>query len=318
MPSHITVQRGPRSRPAGPASAGAPQPRSASRGPGKWLAAVAMAALPGNSLAAQAPASGEARPEKIRDNLFLLEEAYNQEPGVIQHIQWFMFTPRTKSWAYNFTQEWPVPTDLNQLSITVPISDPGESERTALGDVLLNYRLQAVGAGGAGWLAMAPRFSLVLPTGNYRRGTGRGVLGTQLNLPVSIELGDSLVTHLNGGLTITPGARSPDGYAQTAVDTNLGAALVWLPLTWANPLVEVAHLTVEEIQDERTSDRRSTFVVNPGIRFAITFDWGLQIVPGISAPIEFSDGNAQVSTFFYLSFEHVVWKASEPPEREGE
>lgn len=31
-------------------------------------------------------------PKKIRDNSFLIEEAYNQESGVIQHIQTFLYT----------------------------------------------------------------------------------------------------------------------------------------------------------------------------------------------------------------------------------
>src|SRR3990172_7707853 len=35
---------------------------------------------------------------KIRDNSFLIEEAYNQEPGVIQHIQAFQYM-KDGSWG---------------------------------------------------------------------------------------------------------------------------------------------------------------------------------------------------------------------------
>jgi hypothetical protein len=274
-----------------------------------FLAAALIVAFPGGSVAEEVSVSPEEGPEKIRDNLFLLEEAYNQEPGVIQHIQFFMWNPQSSSWSYSFTDEWPVPTDRHQLSLTVPVLKPGEADAVALGDILLNYRLQVLGMGGAGWIAMAPRLSLVLPSGKYESGTGRGVLGLQLNLPVSIDLGRYFVAHLNAGLTVTPGARSPNGYAETALDTNAGVALAWTPLSWANVLVEFAHVSTEEIRDNKTSARDSMFIVNPGLRFAITFSSGLQIVPGVSAPLQFTSDGTEVSSLFYLSFEHPMWTA---------
>ena len=42
--------------------------------------------------------------KKIQDNSFLIEEAYNQEPGVIQHIQTFQYM-KDGTWGYTFTQE---------------------------------------------------------------------------------------------------------------------------------------------------------------------------------------------------------------------
>ncbi len=269
------------------------------------------------SLAAEAgePPSSTLEIAKIRDNLFLLEEAYNQEPGVIQHIQTMLYNPRPRSWSYGFTEEWPVPDDRNQLSVTVPVSNGGEGEKTALNDVLLNFRHQVLGVGGEGKVAFAPRLSLAMPTGDYRDASGRGVFGLQLNAPFSIELGDHFVTHLNAGVTLTPGARSPGGRGELAVDTNVGAALVWLLEPWVNPLVEVSYLTTEEVLDEG-SDRESMVVVNPGVRFAIDFKSGLQIVPGISVPIEFGEDRVEVGALFYLSFEHPVWTPAKP-ESEG-
>lgn len=44
----------------------------------------------------------------IQDNSFLVEEAYNQEPGVVQHISTFTRFQESKDWIYTFTQEWPV------------------------------------------------------------------------------------------------------------------------------------------------------------------------------------------------------------------
>jgi hypothetical protein len=246
------------------------------------------------------------QPGKIRDNLFLLEEAYNQEPGVIQHIQFFSLNPRTRGWNYSFTEEWPAPTDRHQLSLTVPLTDQGKFGSSGFGDISLNYRLQAIGAGGGGRFAMAPRVSLVLPTGKYQTGNGRGSAGLQINLPVSMEIGNRFVTHLNAGLTATPRARSSFGYSASTIDTNAGVALVWLPLTLANPLVEIVYLTTQEIRNDRSRPRSSTAIVNPGIRFAINCRSGLQIVPGISAPIQFDNNRTSASVMFYLSFEHPL------------
>jgi hypothetical protein len=49
------------------------------------------------------------------------------------------------SWIYAFTEEWPVPKVTHQLSATVPVGHIGsDGTETGLGDVLLNYRYQAV------------------------------------------------------------------------------------------------------------------------------------------------------------------------------
>ena len=49
---------------------------------------------------------------------FLLEEAYNQEAGVVQHIQ--ALRREQRSWFYTFTQEWPLGGQDHQFSYTVP------------------------------------------------------------------------------------------------------------------------------------------------------------------------------------------------------
>src|SRR3954463_2736435 len=86
----------------------------------------------------------------IQDNSFLVEEAYNQEFGVVQHIQsWQRNWPDGDwVWVYTFTQEWPVdPGARNQLSYTIPVVHPDDASGTGIGDVLLNYRYQAYGNG---------------------------------------------------------------------------------------------------------------------------------------------------------------------------
>ncbi len=86
----------------------------------------------------------------------------------------------------------------------------------------------------------------------------------------------------------------------------------WQPLSWLNPLVELAYLSTEQIRDDRTSARSSMYVVNPGIRASIDFRSGLQIVPGISAPIQVSELGTDFSVLGYLSFEHPVFNPPTP------
>lgn len=132
--------------------------------------------------------------KKIQDNSFLIEEAYNQEDGVIQHIQTFQYLKKSKSWMYTFSQEWPVPKQAHQLSYTIPVAhfhDDGST--TGLGDILINYRYQLIMKDA---LAVSPRLSLILPTGDYKKGLGTGAVGYQVNLPVSIELSEPRVFSL--------------------------------------------------------------------------------------------------------------------------
>src|SRR4249919_718696 len=60
-----------------------------------------------------------ARPAPIQDNSFLIEEAYNQEDGVIQHISTFQRLTSSHSWVYTQTDEWPVRSLKHQLSVTL-------------------------------------------------------------------------------------------------------------------------------------------------------------------------------------------------------
>ena len=137
------------------------------------LSALLLAA----SLCAQEKAA-EKKEGPIQDNSFLVEEAYNQEPGVVQHISTFTRYQESKDWIYTFTQEWPVGSIKHQLSFTLPWQRFGTSldGKQAFGDVALNYRYQLLGDGEAK-VAISPRLSVLLPTGDEKKGFGRGAAG---------------------------------------------------------------------------------------------------------------------------------------------
>jgi hypothetical protein len=231
------------------------------------------------------PSARAAVAQGIADNSFLIEEAYNQEAGVVQHINTWQRSLRRTAWLYTFTQEWPVGGPAHQFSYTVPVQRTERPARTGLSDALLNYRYQLRPADAR--VAIAPRFSIILPTGSAPRGLGSGHVGVQVNVPASIALTSELVSHWNAGVTTLP--RVTPMY-------NLGASVIWLARSTFNVMVEAVWTGQSGAGD---------FVVNPGIRWAHNFASGLQIVPGIAFP----DGE---SAFFYLSFEHRFKPAHRP------
>ncbi len=248
-------------------------------------------------------------PGPIQDNSFLVEEAYNQEPGVIQHISTFQRSRRSRDWVYTLTQEWPVPGETHQFSYTVPFERIHASSdgRAAPGDVALNYRYQLLGNGKAR-VAIAPRFSLVLPVGDAVQSRGAGATGYQVNVPVSFAVNERFVTHTNAGMTLTPHQKNPSGARASTAAWNVGQSLVWLAHPNVNGLLEVVYVGGEAVVGAgRTAPARSCYV-SPGVRWAMNVKGGLQIVPGIAVPIGVGPSRGERTLFFYLSFEHPLWE----------
>jgi hypothetical protein len=264
--------------------------------PFAWMLAASTAA-------AQAPAASSPVPP-IQDNSFLVEEAYNQEAGVVQHISTFS-RARGGEWAYAFTQEWPLAGQRHQLSYTLPLSRvaaPG-GERTGIGDVAVNYRYQIGGAAGSA-LAFAPRITVLLPTGSSRDGLGAGGMGAQVNLPFSAVLPARLVAHSNVGANYTPRAHDVLGNRAATRGYAVSQSLVWLARPRLNLMLEGAWNRAEEVTGTGRTAWSSELVISPGIRGAIDFPSGLQVVPGLAFPIGVGPSKGERSVFFYLSFEH--------------
>ena len=202
---------------------------------------------------------------KIQDNSFLVEEAYNQEPRVVQHITG-VTRDSNRHWSGTFTQEWPMGGLANQISYTLPLDSSS--------DALINYRYQLLGTGETR-LACAPRLSVIVGSRQDRH------YGVQALVPVSVVVSDRLVTHWNAGVTSVSGATS----------WNAGGSVIWA----ARPKV---HLMLENVWN--SGDR--ALVVSPGVRWAYDFKSDLQIVPGLAVP--FDTRSHDKSVFLYLSFEH--------------
>jgi len=240
----------------------------------------------------------------IQDNSFLIEEAYNQEAGVIQHINTFK-RMRNGDWEYTFTEEIPVISQKHQFSFIIPVQNAGNG--TGVGDIALNYRYQLVSNKKT---AVAPRFSVLLPTGDEKRDRGAGGVGLQFNLPVSYQFSRRFVSHTNAGFTYTPRAKNTLGERARTTDFNLGQSLVWLAAKRFNVLFETVWNNTETVTGFRQTERENEVLINPGVRWAIDFSNGLQIVPGVAVPFGVGPSRGERGIFFYLSIEHPIKKKS--------
>ncbi len=240
-------------------------------------------------------------PPGIQDNSFLIEEAYNQEAGIVQHISTFRSHRGSSDFEASFTQEWPVGGITHQLSYDLPLIR--SEHETGLGDIRINYRYQLVGS-GLTQLAVAPRLSVTLPTGDWKRGRGSGAEGIETMLPVSYVISPLFTTHVNAGAAYTRSARNNAGNRTNVYALTLGHSLV---LT-ANPniqlLVETVYGREQIVVAANTTRWTDDLVISPGVRGAFNFASGLQIVPGIAIPIGVGPSDGDRGVFFYLSLEH--------------
>lgn len=245
------------------------------------------------------PRPAPATPRPISDNSFLVEEAYNQERGIVQHITTLRLA-RGGGWAASFTQEWPAPGQRHQLSYTVPLSgDTGSGP--GLGDVSVNYRYQTIGQDDEPvWFS--PRLSVIIPTGDANRGAGGP--GLQVNLPLSIDMSPALVTHWNAGATLTRG-RSSSGTRRTTRGVNAAASAIWLLAPAFNVMLETAWERFESLDDAGRRSAEQALVVLPGFRAAINLAPGMQVVPGVGVPLGIGPSRGDRGVFLYLSVEHA-------------
>lgn len=227
--------------------------------------------------AAAAPPKVE--PFQITDNSFLVEEAFNQERGIVQNI--LGFTRQDRAWLLTFTQEWPAPGLRHQLSYTV--SAVSLASKRSFGDVYLNYRFQAMEE-GPGRPAFAPRISAIVPTGD--RDAGGGGAGLQVNLPFSKQHGD-FYFHWNAGFTWVHRADTDDQFSPAFA----GSAIYRL-----RPML---NLMLESV----LATRPDVLTLSPGVRGGWNVAKDAQIILGVAMPITRVDGRTSTGVFGYFSYE---------------
>ena len=253
--------------------------------------------------------------EGIEDNSFLVEEAYNQEEGVVQHIFNAVYSkdPKQRGWAFNLTQEWPVFSQDHQFSYTIPsyhLREDGEAVR-GIGDVLLNYRYQLLEEADC-LPAFAPRFSLILPTGNRHKGTGDGAVGYQWQLPFSKKFPPQFAVHANFGLTYLPKVRAPldaGGLSprRSLVSYNLGASAIFAFTSRFHAMVEWVGNFEESLNGNGKTEHDFIAMISPGVRASVIEKEGLQTVVGVALPIGLTRASNSFGVLLYLSIEHKLF-----------
>jgi hypothetical protein len=259
----------------------------------KAVKTIAILLLLAGRARAQAPAPPppQDRPEPfgITDNSFLLEEAFNQDVGVVQNI--FGATRLNHAWQMTLTQEWPIRSVRHQFSYT--FGADSLSGHGAFSDTYLNYRFQAMEE-GPGKPAFASRVTAILPTGRTLAGQGLG--GMQVGLALSKRKGD-VYFHWNGGFTWRPRGERPD-----FVTPGIEGSLVYGLRPMLNLMLESAVTLDADDNDRGGIQRTATFTISPGVRGG----WNLgdsQIVIGLAMPYVVADERDALGAFGYFSYE---------------
>ena len=242
----------------------------------------------------------------IQDNSFFVEEAYNQEPGVVQHIfnLALLFAGSEKQLSPSFTQEWPVFSQTHQFSYTLPYTFTEND--TGFEDARLNYRLQALFE-QQGIPAFAPRFSLVLPIGDAEKGFGHERFGYEINLPLSKVLSDRWTVHFNAG-----GSFFPDVGGHDLVNYNLGGSAIFAVSRDFNLMLESIAVWEEDVDVTGQVERTVAALISPGARYAFNLPNDTQLVVGLGIPVGLTADAPDVGLFFYCSFEHPFVRVDTP------
>lgn len=243
----------------------------------------------------------KAEPFAITDNSFLVEEAFNQEPGIFQNIANATFADNL--WTFGFTQEWPIVSQKHQLSYTVSALGI-DSLGGGIGDTQINYRYQAL-TEGPGRPAFSPRASLILPSGNSDKLRGSGSAGLQVNMPFSKQTGD-FYWHWNGGMTWLPKAKPllplPAGSDDvSAISPFLSGSGIYRVRQMFNLMLESV-LLVQDNAIAGDSSHTKFFTLSPGARGG----WNLgehQLILGAAVPVTWAEGESETALLLYLSYE---------------
>lgn len=251
----------------------------------------------------------------IEDNSMLIEEAFNQEKAIIQHISNWVFSDlKGGDLTYAYTQEIPMIEDKFQFSFTLNYNAfnqavPGHN-KSGLGDLLLNFRPMLMDK--TDWAIVIPRFTIIVPTGSAQGGMGDGAWGTQFNMAVTKRLNSKLTTHWNAGFTQLFGKEiysfdfNGDQYLATRKNEtayNVGLSGIYIVGDALNLMLEYVSSFDNSLQVTGTYERSVSTIINPGFRTAFSIG-KVQIVPGLGLPLYYTDGKfTNTGGFIYLSIE---------------
>jgi hypothetical protein len=248
----------------------------------------------------------------FEDNSFLLNEAINQEKGVMQFVSnLYLDNLKGGNFLYNFTNQIPLGGEKHQFSYSLSYylnNENAASGAGGFGDLNLTYNYML--AGKKSWAMIVPSFTVIVPTA--KNGYGSGGWGGEADIFITKRISRRVVTHYNFGYTYISNA---DRYISTVTGNQevgferdlqykkIGASMIWYPTRKFNLMLEYVSNFLTDITDTGALSHSHQITLNPGLRFAIDYR-EIQIVPGFSTPVVFTDGNyTRTGLFFYLSIE---------------
>jgi len=89
---------------------------------------------------------------------------------------------------------------------------------------------------------------------------------------------------------------------------NLGQSFIWLANPRFNVMLETVFSRAQSVIAPDKTEWSSSVFLSPGVRWAYNFKNGLQIVPGVAAPLGVGPSAGEKGIFLYLSFEHPFRK----------
>lgn len=244
-----------------------------------------------------------AHAEPVEDNSFLVEEAYNQEPGVVQFINVWQKSDKTKDWTYTFINEIPMGSQNHQFSYELPVSHLDSNDKTQMEDIKFNYRYEFL---RNDTVVTTGRLSVTTASGDYKKGFGSGAMGYEASLISSVKITDKWIQHWNLGAGITPKAKNTSDQSADNSKFFWAVSQVYLFTDSLNFMVELAGNHSQETDGADSASWSQEAVLSPSVRYAIDAgDW--QFVPGLALPYGIGPKAGQNQTLVYLSIEGKLW-----------
>lgn len=241
----------------------------------------------------------------IRDNSFLVEEAFNQEPGEMQHIFNFIFGLHNEDIEAAHTTEF----SLYRKQLQGAVSGSFSNDQVTLSESVVGLHLRYQ-------FLDDPSFASAFRLAGLTDLSIKDEFEFQSNLSMSIPIALRWIVHANVGLTYVDfgnasivDAFGSGNYRRSDYQWNHtagGSAIYALDQNFHLMIEYVFNRSIDYSSGYSTSRfTTDTGIINPGFRYAINLISGSQWVIGAGVPIGVMESNRDDrQLFIYLSFEH--------------
>jgi len=240
----------------------------------------------------------------LQSNGLLVDTAYHQEDGEVQHALTFSRSPKD-GWASVISQEWPIFSEKHQVSLSLPanlfVRRPDGNR--GVGDLTLEYSYFLIGSNESR-VTVSPGAGFSLPTGSVAKGLGAGGPGASVKLPISVMLTRRFASNSTVELSYVSSAKNTESDQFHLWTYEVGQSFVWFARPKLNVLMEAVWERSRFTNREGFKEIDREVFISPGVRWAHVFHNGLTIIPGVAVPIGVGSSRGDHRIFFYLAIEH--------------